>query len=254
MPTAALTSAFVIRARSYGESDRIVSFITEDFGKVTGIAKGAMRSRRRFVNTLEPFVKVRLAFRLRPRSDLAFIERCDLIATLPSFGTDLDRFAFGSYVLELTDHMVMGREPGPEVFRLVETTLATLDRVGPRASVIRAFELHMLTAIGYRPDLGRCGGCGRAVADLESVLIVPARGGAFCPACRPHRDAAHPLAGPTAATLADLQQNPIGDADQPVEDAAAAEAALEELLAYVITRPLRSRAVLAALRQHGSAC
>jgi DNA repair protein RecO (recombination protein O) len=120
--------------------------------------------------------------------------------------------------------------------------------------VIRAFELHMLTAIGYRPDLGRCGGCGRTVADLESVLIVPARGGAFCLPCRPRRDAAHPLAGPTAASLADLQQNPIGGADQPDQDAAAAEAALEELLAQVLTRPLRSRAVLAALRQHGSAC
>jgi hypothetical protein len=54
--------------------------------------------------------------------------------------------------------------------------------------------------------------------------------------------------------LADLQQKPIGTADQPDQDAAATEAALEELLAQVVTRPLRSRTVLAALRQHGSAC
>ena len=54
---------------------RYRAVITEQFGKVSGIAKGAKRSQRRFGGTLEPFVKVRLAFRERPRSDLAFIER-----------------------------------------------------------------------------------------------------------------------------------------------------------------------------------
>lgn len=254
MSTVTVTSGFVLRARSYGESDRIVSFITEDFGKMTGIAKGAMRSRRRFVNTLEPFVKVRVTFRVRSRSDLAFLDRCDLLEALPAFGTDLDRFAFGSYVLELTDLMVMGRESGVEIFRLVDTTLRALDRDGARSGIIRAFELHMLSAAGYRPELGHCGRCGTGVAPLESVLIVAARGSAFCPTCRPPRDQAHTVAGPTAAMLADLQSNPIGAMDQPDHHATATEAALQELLAQVITRPLRSRAVLTALRQPVPAC
>ena len=32
-----LTAAFVLRSHAYGESDRIVRFITEDFGKVSGM-------------------------------------------------------------------------------------------------------------------------------------------------------------------------------------------------------------------------
>ena len=42
----------------YGESDKIVTFLTRDLGKVTGIAKGAKHSKRRFVNVLEPFTHV----------------------------------------------------------------------------------------------------------------------------------------------------------------------------------------------------
>ena len=38
MPDEIATPAFVLRARPYGESDRIVTFITEQHGKVTGIA------------------------------------------------------------------------------------------------------------------------------------------------------------------------------------------------------------------------
>jgi DNA repair protein RecO (recombination protein O) len=49
------TEAIVLRAIDYGESDRIVTFCTADFGKIRGIAKGARRSRKRFANALEPF-------------------------------------------------------------------------------------------------------------------------------------------------------------------------------------------------------
>src|SRR5262245_59880701 len=84
-----VTPALVLRTRSYGESDRIVTFITEQHGKVTGIAKGAKNSRRRFAGTLEPFVRVRLVFRQRPASDLAFLLRCELIGVLREFTRDL---------------------------------------------------------------------------------------------------------------------------------------------------------------------
>ena len=49
------TEAIVLRLLDYGESDRIVTFCTNGYGKVRGIAKGARRSRKRFANALEPF-------------------------------------------------------------------------------------------------------------------------------------------------------------------------------------------------------
>lgn len=256
MVATTLTTAFVLRTHPYGESDRIVTFITEDCGKVSGIAKGAKRSQRRFAGTLEPFVKVRLAFRSRPRSELAFIERCELLEALPNFRVDLDRFACGSYILELTDRMVMGREPGREVFLYVEAVLSMLDRLGAHASIIRAFELHILEAAGYRPELDRCRSCGCHTAALPLVVIVPARGGAFCPRCRPATEAGHPLPGSTCARLADLQRLPITAATVPLtdDDVTKTGDVLEGLIGHVVIRPLRSRTVLSALRQPARAC
>ena len=49
------TEAIVLRCLDYGESDRIVTFYTRDYGKLRGIAKGARRSRKRFANALELF-------------------------------------------------------------------------------------------------------------------------------------------------------------------------------------------------------
>ena len=56
------TWAIDIKTLDYGESDRIVTFYTSDFGKVKGIAKGAKRSKRRFSNALEVFTLSRLIF------------------------------------------------------------------------------------------------------------------------------------------------------------------------------------------------
>src|SRR5262249_10936182 len=153
------------RNRPYGESDRIVTLMTEHHGKVTGIAKGAKNSRRRFAGTLEPFVRIVVVFQQRATSDLVFLLRCELLGVWRSFTRDLDQFAAGSYVLELTDRMVLGREPGREVYRLVHDTLALLDGGTPVDPVLRAFELHLLAATGYAPSLDRCRACGAAAGE-----------------------------------------------------------------------------------------
>jgi recombinational DNA repair protein (RecF pathway) len=38
-----VSPAIALRTRPFGESDKIVSFLTENHGKFTGIAKGALR-------------------------------------------------------------------------------------------------------------------------------------------------------------------------------------------------------------------
>jgi hypothetical protein len=77
MPLEESTPAIVLRARDYSESDRIVTLLTENFGKLAGIAKGANASRKRFERKLEPFSQVILYFRRRPHGQLVFITRAD---------------------------------------------------------------------------------------------------------------------------------------------------------------------------------
>ena len=50
--------------------------------------------------------------RQRASSDLAFIAACELLDAPRNFTRDLRTFAFASYMLELADRMVQGREAG----------------------------------------------------------------------------------------------------------------------------------------------
>ncbi|MCP6756869.1 DNA repair protein RecO, partial [Klebsiella pneumoniae] len=74
-----------LRWRAYGESDKIATFLTAEFGKLTGIAKGAKNSRRRFANSLEPLARVRVHFRQKPTATMAFLESCELLGSTAAF-------------------------------------------------------------------------------------------------------------------------------------------------------------------------
>ena len=104
MKSAQKTRAIVLRSLDYGESDRIVTFLTDEFGKLKGIAKGARRSRRRFANALEPFSLSTILFSRRGSGGLAFIEGSDVINHFAGIRADLDRTLVASYVVELADH------------------------------------------------------------------------------------------------------------------------------------------------------
>jgi DNA repair protein RecO (recombination protein O) len=244
------TPSFMLRARPYGESDRIVTFITEHHGKVTGIAKGARNSRRRFAGTLEPFVHVRVVFRQRSASDLVFLLRCELLAALKGFTRDLDRFAAGSYVLDLTDHMVIGRESSREVYGLVREALTLLDAGAPPDSLLRAFELHMLAASGYAPALDRCRGCDAEVAEGGVLYLAIERGGLVCRRCVRAGEPVRPVSATTARELARLAAGPLASAATRSATAGLAEAAVvaEHLLGAATSGPVRSRDFIAQTR------
>lgn len=239
-----ITAAFVLRTRPHGESDRLVTLLTEDHGKVTGIAKGAKNSRRRFAGTLEPFVRIRAVFLPRPHTDLVFLQRCELLGALRQFTSDLPRYAAGSYVLELVDRMVLGRESSGDVYGLVRETLEDLDLAGSSDAVLGAFELRLLAASGYEPSLAACRGCGRHVDGTPTVYLLPERGGFLCRPCVPSGEIVRPVSGATARRLAALATASFTEARRDHAPTGEMRAVTEALLLPVTNGPLRSRAFL----------
>lgn len=142
--------AIVLRWRSYAESDKIATLLTRDFGKLTGIGKGAKNSRRRFANSLEPLARVRVYFRQRDEASLAFLESCDLLGAVT---TEPARFAYGSYLAELTEQLTVEWNPVENVYDLLESALRELDRGPASAAFLRGFELQLLTAAGFESTL-----------------------------------------------------------------------------------------------------
>lgn len=203
-----VTRAVVLRSWPFGESDKIVTFLTEGYGKVTGIAKGAKRSQKRFVNTLEPFSLVNLRFQDQPHSTLAFIHACDLIRAFKDLTTSLEKIAYASYLVEIADGLTIEREENRPLFEHLREGLISIEERGTSLTFLTFFELKMLKLSGYQPMLERCRRCGKNWQPYPQTRwrFSPADGGILCEFCSTFRKGAMSLSPEALYALAELQK------------------------------------------------
>jgi DNA repair protein RecO (recombination protein O) len=243
------TAAIVLYTRAYGESDKIVTLLTRDWGKITGIAKGAKRSRRRFVNVLEAFTHVQVRFRPSKVDDLAFIFGCDMIQSFRGPSRNLKCFALASYVVELMDVMITGREAGQEAYLLLLQGLSVIDQQAILPPLfLPAFELLLLSQTGYEPLPKWCQSCRAQLSEGNaSLAFSPSLGGFLCACCQERGGAILMLASETLQLL-HLPKNgglePFLMATVSPRASREMRTLVSRLLSRQLSRPLKSVAFL----------
>lgn len=248
MPVTHASFAVILRTRAYGESDRIVTFLTEDAGKLTGIAKGARNSRRRFANCLDPLTRVRAYYRVRPGAGLVFLESCDLLVPAGEL-CEPRRFAYASYLLELVDLLTEEAHAVPGTYGLLVAALDELRSGVATADFLRRFEVRLLTDAGYEPQFVVCGLCSTPLSEGAAVAFEPRRELFLCPTCRPSAGEALSLQGATLHALEAFKSESASRPGVVLRRDMAVEAVhlLSLLLAPHLRRPLRSVALIQAL-------
>ena len=195
------TEAIVLRILDYGDSDRIITFCTSGFGKLRGIAKGARRSRKRFVNALEPFSFSEILFSRRGPDSLALIENSDVICHFPAIRADLEKTLSASYLIDLTDQFTLEDKKNDELFRLLLGFLQLIEDIPPKEALLRFFEIRLLKLSGYDPLLDHCLICKTPLGKENAYRFTAANGGLTCLACRPEDPDAIPVSLGTIRTL-----------------------------------------------------
>lgn len=201
------TEAIVLNSLDYGESDRILAFYTVDYGKMSGIAKGARRSRRRFVGNLDPMSHIKLGFFHSERSDLVRVEDVTLIEGFSDLKPDIERLSLGYYLLELVSEMTREGQVMERVFDLLLGFLKMLNSGGAgydSPELLRFFEIKLLSVLGYMPHLSGCVVCKGTDGETglgERCFFSSEKGGVVCAGC-----AAKLGPGPGAATVARAPQ------------------------------------------------
>ena len=198
------TQALLLRSADFGESDRIVHLLTPETGRLTAIAKGARRSRRRFPGTLDLFNLLGVQVERRRPGTMARLEHARLLGTFEGIRRHSARFALGCYLLEMLDRLAPEGGPRADHRALFAHALASLrlvDASEPDARLRVLLELRTLAALGLRPELRRCVRCGRDVggsgADAEAAGprtgFHVAEGGPVCGRCGAGTDALLPV-------------------------------------------------------------
>ena len=178
------TEAIVLRTYKMGETSKLATLYTADFGKIKVTAKGARKPKSKFVGALELMTQINAVCYMRDERDLQTLSDCDLVQRFPVLRHDVQRMAYGSAACELVERLTIDNEPNQRLFRCLVGVLqaleeVTLDRI---ETLFWYFQLRLADAMGYRPELHVCVSCRQPIQG-EWSNFNPAAGGTLCAAC-----------------------------------------------------------------------
>jgi len=125
--------AIVLRTWPFHEADLLVSLFTREQGRVKGVARHAMKSRKRFGGALEPATHVRAHYTERPRQDLVRLDSFEILWSPLSAPVDALRLAGMQLVVEVLEEAMPELAVEDNVFRLALTVLTSLESGCPRS-------------------------------------------------------------------------------------------------------------------------
>jgi DNA repair protein RecO (recombination protein O) len=244
------TEVVILKKTKLGEADRILTFYTPDMGKTQGVAKGVRRPRSKMAGHLELLTHSRV--QLARGRNLDTVTGSQTVNAFLPLKEDLWLSSCGLYVTELVNQFTPEHVANPGLFVLLVEALWNLCQPATdRQQALRHFELHLLDAVGYRPQLQECVNCH---ADLEAVenYFSPSGGGVLCPNCYGSAGVARPLSVNALKVMRFLQSHDFENANRLKIDAGLArevETLLRGLIRYLLERDLRSVDWLDALKK-----
>ncbi len=178
--------SFLLSRVAYGEADLVVHLFTESLGKVSGLARGARRSQKRFAGSLEPLHTLVVELEEKAQGELLTLKGASIEKPRMGIVDSLDAMDAAGHALGWVRKASPQRTPEPLVFAALENLLDHLDR-NPRPELrdaeLIAFGLRLLDALGFGLELTRCVSCGKPCGDERSAWLSPERGGIVCRAC-----------------------------------------------------------------------
>jgi DNA repair protein RecO (recombination protein O) len=244
------TEAIVLRRSDFGEADRLLTVLTPHLGKLRLLAKGARKPTSRKAGHLELFTRTQLLV-ARGRN-LDIVTQAQTIEPHRTLRDDLWRMSHAYYVAELVDRFSEEQAENPLLYQLLGDVLDWICDSSDLALTMRFFELHMLSLVGYRPQLFECPRCSASLEPVTNYFSAEA-GGVLCPRCGEGRRGLRPVSVPALKVLRYLQRRTYGQCAQ-LRLRPSTHAEMEELmrhyLVYTLERQLKSVEFLETLR-HG---
>jgi DNA repair protein RecO (recombination protein O) len=171
----------VLRGRSLGEADRILTFFTLEHGKVEAVAKGVRRGRSKLGGRLEFGNEV--ALELHRGRSLDVIGSVEILTEHWRALVEPTRFAAASAACEMVDAFCEPDLALPDVYALLLGVLSAIAASSKPDALLSRFYMRLLDSLGLAPPLEACVRCGHEFS-VAHVWLDAEAGGFIDDACR----------------------------------------------------------------------
>ena len=164
-----LQPAFVLHTRAYRDNSVIAEIFSQDYGRLSVLAKGQRSAGTRAKFYLAPFSALSLSW--QGKSDLKLLTDAELATPLPPLLEERLYCAF--YLNELLIRLLPVHDPHPELFQVYARLLARLPETARLEAELRRFEIELLDQLGYGISFTHVAETGLAVVDGAYYHFIP---------------------------------------------------------------------------------
>ncbi len=174
------TKGLVIREQTIGESDRLVTLLTADYGLVRAFVRGAKQLKNRLAASTSLFAYSE--FSLYRGRDAFVVDNASPIEVFFDLRFDIARLSLAQYFAQLAYELGEEEQPSSEMLSIMLNSLHLLCSSSKDVRIIKsAVEFRLLCLGGYMPNILACAKC--SVYETDLMYFDTLDGCIYCENC-----------------------------------------------------------------------
>ena len=163
----------------------LVTFYTRQFGKMTGMVKGARQAKSKYGSALQPMSCVAIVAYKKEGREIQTVSQCDVVKPLRHLSEDIEKMSVGMSMIELISHIAHEEEENIPLFELLVESLSAVNGAGQHpVNILYRFELRLAALLGFTPSFQQCLSCKEQIAISNGYVMYDlSRGGPVCGKC-----------------------------------------------------------------------
>src|ERR1019366_3384591 len=138
------TDAIILRGRKQGDTSKLATLYTRDFGKIDVIAKGAREQKSKFGGALEMFARSTVVLYKNHKPDtLSLLSNAETIEPNHGILRSLERMETATAIVELILRAMHDEEAHDELFDLLASTMQAIAQWEDRAARAVQFRFYL---------------------------------------------------------------------------------------------------------------
>jgi len=201
------SEAIILNKWNLRETSLIINFYTRDFGKVSGVLKGAREQPQKFASSLEAFSHNEIIFYQRKNGSLHLVSQCDLKDNFSLIRQDMSRIVNASIMMELLDSIMPQEDRNEVIFDLGIACLKEMETNFNAEKIATIFKIKLLALSGFKPHLDSCVACQNKILGTSKFSL--SLGGLLCTNCYSKDLSSRSIFRGTVASILHIEKNDL---------------------------------------------
>lgn len=170
----------IIKQSDYGEGHRMLSIFTEEYGIIKAVSYGVKKSKSKSAAASQFLNYAEFDLYKAANRDILTVNSIDTLDGFYPVCEDIKKLALCNYLADITYEIMGTANPDERILHLfLNSVYALAYRNEDIYKIKTVYELKLMTAGGYAPNINCCANCG----DSAIYAFDTQKGGTVCKKC-----------------------------------------------------------------------